>query len=73
MTITATALEGLERAQRRLDSVTTRIARLPNPEDQVDLSAEVIALLDARHQFEANLRALEAADRMEESLLDVFG
>ena len=54
-------------------SVTTRIARSPSFEDQVDLSAEVIALLEARNQFSVSLRVLETVDRMEEDLLDVFG
>lgn len=51
-----------------------RIARTPLPTSQpggdvVDLSAEAIALLEARTQFEANLKVAKAGDQMDQSLM----
>ncbi|MBI1792435.1 MAG: flagellar protein [Acidobacteria bacterium] len=62
MEILNLALEGMHRAEQSLEKTAARIARLPltvdaPPQDQVDLSAEAIALLEARNAFAANARA----------------
>jgi flagellar hook-associated protein FlgK len=71
------ALEGLDRAEAELERTAERIARLPvsagHPEDQVNLSEEMVKLIRVRHSYEANLKVLQTANEMEEHLIDVLG
>lgn len=38
----------------------------------VNLAEEMVTLLEAEHSLKANINALETADEMERSLLDIF-
>lgn len=70
------SLEGLERGQERLQKVASRIARLPQANtgtDTVDLSAEMVALLEAKNSFAANAKAIQTADEMQKSLFSLLG
>jgi len=73
------ALDGLSQAQVMLEGTASRLARLPialeqrAPQDGVDLSAEMAALLEARNLFHINTRVLRTAFEMDEHLLDVLG
>ena len=72
------ALEGLGRAQRSFDHAAERIAQPislapENPQDQVSLSDEMVALMTARNDYEANLRTVQTADKMQKTLLDLLG
>jgi len=73
------ALEGLNQAEAVLERTAARLARLPltleqpAPQDCVDLSAEMVALLEARNLFQVNTRVLRTADEMSRGLLDVLG
>jgi len=79
MTVFEIALEGLNRAEAVLEGTAGRLARLPlaleDPllEDTVNLSAEMVALLEARNHFQINARVLRTAADMERHLLDVLG
>jgi flagellar basal body rod protein FlgC len=59
--------------------VAERLARLPltadgaMPQDVVELSAEVIALLEARTAHAANAKVAETAVEMEQKVLDILG
>jgi flagellar hook protein FlgE len=70
------ALEGLNRAETVLEGAAGRLARLPlvleAPEDVVNLSAEMVALIEARNLFQINARVIRTADEMSRSLLDVL-
>ena len=72
------ALEGLNRAETVLEGAAARLARLPlaletaAPEDVVNLSAEMVALIEARNLFQINARVIRTADEMSRSLLDVL-
>jgi flagellar hook-associated protein FlgK len=70
-------LEGLARAQASFDNAAAKIAQPPvdpkNQQDQVSLSDEMVALMEARNSYEANLRSLNAVDQMQKTLLDVMG
>jgi flagellar basal body rod protein FlgG len=70
----ASALNGLATEQRHLDRSARRIARagLPPATDSCDLPQAMIQLMVARRGFEANLRSIEVADRMQGSLLDIL-
>jgi hypothetical protein len=72
------ALAGLGRAQASFDRAAERISQpIPlapeHPQDQVSLSDEMVALMTARNDYEANLRTLQTADKMQKTLLDLLG
>ena len=77
LAITA-ALEGLDRAQTKLDRTAERIATLPASadglgQDEVDLSEEAVNLILARNAYEANLATIKTADEMTTHLIDTLG
>ena len=68
-------LQGLDRAEQQFNPAATRIAKTPlpgDPVDMVDLSAEVVSLMEAKNNFAANARLIHAADELTRSLLDVL-
>ncbi len=79
MRVVDTALNGLDQAEALLERTADRLARLPlaleqpAPQDSVDLSAEMVSLIEARHHFQINTRVLKTAFELEERLLDVLG
>ena len=79
MSILPTATEGLRKAEERVQRVAERLSRLPlsadayAPEDVVDLSAEVVALLEAKTTHAANAKVVQTAAEMEERILDILG
>jgi flagellar hook protein FlgE len=78
MTVFDVALGGLHQAEAKLETAASRLARLPvslesaNPEDVVDLSAEMVALLEARNDFQINTRVIHTADELARHLLDLL-
>jgi flagellar hook-associated protein FlgK len=69
--------EGLRRAEERVQRVAERLARLPlqgsgSPEDIVELSDEMVALIEARHAHAANAKAIETHVEMQRHLLDIL-
>lgn len=71
-------LEGLSRAQASFDSAAAKIARpvsldSPNPQDQVSLSDQMVALMQSRNDYEANLKSLQTSYQMQKTLLDLIG
>jgi flagellar hook protein FlgE len=62
---------GIQRAEGQLNRVAQAIAT-PRA-DSVDLSAQAVALIQARNNFEANLKALQAGDEMTKTLLKSIG
>lgn len=71
------ALMGMNRAQSKLERTAERLASLPlssdAPQDEVDLSEEMVNLVEARNSYEANLRSLETADEITEHVIDLIG
>jgi len=64
------ALQGLGRAQATFDRAAERIARPisltpENPQDQVSLSHEMVTLISARNDYQANLRTLQKFEKVE--------
>ncbi|MGH9620463.1 MAG: hypothetical protein ACRD45_12275 [Bryobacteraceae bacterium] len=69
-------LSGMLAAQDQVEQTASRIAHFPaNSEgaDSVDLSAEMIALLEARNNFAADVKAQEVMDDTTQSALDLVG
>jgi hypothetical protein len=78
MSVMPTALEGIRRAEERVQRAAERLARLPlsadgATEDVVDLSAETVALLEARNAHAANAAVAQTAQQLEQHLLDILG
>ncbi len=72
----SSALQGLSRAENQLNQAAVDIARAPvasSGEDVVDLSAAMVALLQSRNNFEANVKLLKTADEMDGTLLNIIG
>jgi flagellar basal body rod protein FlgC len=59
--------QGLQASEAQFDQVAQNIAT--PQDDQVSLSTQAVALLQAKNSFEANLKALEADDEMTKTLL----
>jgi flagellar basal body rod protein FlgB len=70
MTNLSTPLQGMHNAEARLDQTASRIARVPfqagkqPPEDRVDLSAEMVKLLQARKDFKTNMKVAQTQNEM---------
>ena len=76
MQITAIALEGMERAQARVDLAAARLSKVADPEanqDLVDLSQDTVALMAARNDFSLQTKVMRTAQEMEGGLLSVIG
>lgn len=70
----SSALEGMSRAMAQLNRAASDIAVAPAAgEDTVDLSAAMVALLESRNSFEANVKMLKVAEEMDRSLINVLG
>lgn len=68
-------LEGIRVHTARLDLAAARLAKAGSAADgdQVDLSAELIALLVARNGVAANVKAAQAVDETSRTVLDLLG
>ena len=68
---------GMQAAHGTLEKSANRIARLgaavsEGGGDAVDLSAEAVALITAKEQFQANARVIRVADEMQKNLLNLL-
>jgi hypothetical protein len=73
MDVMSAALGGMQNAQNTLERTAERIAGAsPRPSDSVDLSTEMVALLAARNQYQANARVFQAGDKMLKKVLDIL-
>ena len=64
-------LAGLDRATSSLNQTASRLAT--GPADTVDLSVEILALMEARNNFETNIKVIRTEDQMTKSLLNLLG
>jgi hypothetical protein len=68
-------LAGLNRASANLDAAASRIAQAPlsteePPPDTIELSPAMVAMLEARNDYIANLRSAKTMDEIERTLLE---
>jgi flagellar hook protein FlgE len=74
MTIGMTSsLQGMQQAENQLNQVAQTIAQGPftsaGPQgDTVDLSAQAVAMIQAKNNFEANTAALKVGEEMTQAL-----
>lgn len=72
-------LAGMQQAADRLNLSASRIARAPfealNPAqaDTIDLSVEMVGILEARNAFTANVNVAKVGDEMTRATLELFG
>ena len=73
------ALGGLARSEAQFNAAAQKIAQWPVSQsgtgqgDQVDLSAEAVALIQSRNSFDANTKVIKIADEMDQTLLNAVG
>jgi flagellar hook protein FlgE len=77
MQIFASALQGLNATETKLDQTANRLSRMGVNEngaspDAVDLSAELVNLMTAKQQFAANLKSLETGNEIAKHTLDIL-
>jgi flagellar hook protein FlgE len=75
MTDFSIPLAGMSAAEGSSDRAATRIANIAGNMggDSVDLSAGVVALIEARNNFAANVKVVQAEDQMTRSLYELVG
>jgi flagellar basal body rod protein FlgG len=66
-------LAGMERATTSLNQTASKIAKGSTPGDSVDLSTDVVSLIQARNSFESNTKVLQTEDEMTKRMLDIIG
>ena len=71
-------LQGLTRAQDNFDKAASNVARpltvdAQSPQDLVSLSDSMVALMQARNDYEANLKSLQTSNDMAKKLIDMLG
>jgi hypothetical protein len=77
MDIAAAALSGLQQAQATLNGVATRIAKATDPAgaatgDIVDLSAEAVAMMQARNTAAISVKMMHVADDVQRQVLNLL-
>jgi flagellar basal body rod protein FlgC len=78
MSAISSALQGMHAAESSLDRTASRLANLPSATapptgDTVDLSTEMVNLMQARNNFDANVKVAKTADEMDRSTLSMLG
>lgn len=70
-----TPLSGMQQAETSLNRSAARIAKIGGSaaSDSVDLSAEAVAMIEARNNFAANAKVARTEDQMNKSLLRILG
>lgn len=68
-------LTGLDRATASLDRTASRIAGVGQsaPGDTLDLSSEMVALIEAKRTFQTNAKVIQSEDDLTKSLLNLIG
>jgi flagellar hook protein FlgE len=73
MEVMSTALGGMRTAQNTLEKTAERIAGAATQRsDSVDLSTEMVEMLAAANQYQANARVIQNTDTMQKKLLDIL-
>jgi len=77
MEILATALQGLNSAEAKVDQAAVRLSQAGTaPEgssgDTVDLAAEVVNLMVGKEEYLANLKALQAGNDLTKHTIDIL-
>jgi flagellar hook protein FlgE len=63
-------LSGMTQAETSVDQIATSLAQPAN--DTIDLSAEMVALMQSRNDFAINVKLAQTEDQMTQSALSVL-
>jgi flagellar hook-associated protein FlgK len=63
---------GMQRASQQLEQSASRIARFGTGLEDVDLTNEMVNVMQAKTDFKANAKVIETARDMSRALLDIF-
>ncbi|MBZ5602047.1 MAG: hypothetical protein LAO79_07055 [Acidobacteriia bacterium] len=66
-------LAGLERASAQVEKTAERVAQSPQAGDTVNLSAEMISLIQARNDTRTNAALVKTEDQIAKALIDMVG
>ena len=71
-------IQGLASAKASFNSAAEKISKSfvvdpQNSQDQVSLSDAMVALLNSKNDYEANLQSLKTSNEMTQKLLDILG
>jgi flagellar hook protein FlgE len=70
----STPLAGMERAESSVNQTAARIAKSSfSGSDSVDLSTEMVALMQAQNDFKGDAKVVQTEDDMNKSLLSITG
>jgi flagellar hook protein FlgE len=77
MNILSTSVEGMDRAQAKVERVAKRLAQFAafedqSPVDRVELSEEIVSLVAAQNAFSVNATVARTGAEMEQKLLDIL-
>ena len=77
MNINSVALGGLQQAEKQLESIGSKLAKLPlvaaaTGQDSVDLSAAMVGMIAAQRMAEANLQILRTSDQMTGQIINLL-
>ena len=63
---------GMRLASTRLETSAARVVRFGTGRDEVDLSAEMVNVIQAKADFKASAKIVTAARDMDKALLDIL-
>jgi flagellar hook protein FlgE len=66
-------LAGLDGAASSVNRTASKVAKVSEPGDSVDLSTEMVSLIQARNSFDTNTKVIQTEDEMTKSLLNIVG
>lgn len=72
MSVSSVALSGLNQAQATLENTAKRISGAAGQGDSVDFSTDAVTLIQAKNDFDANIKVLKVADELAKSAIDLL-
>ena len=72
MSIAAIALSGLGQVNARVQASAERLAKIPQQQDSVELSTEILGLLQAKNENAALIAALKTDDEITAQTLNIL-
>ncbi len=81
MTAIQSALTGMHSSESQIDAIASRIANsafpsVPGskdpPQDRLDLSTDMVNLLQTRNNFAADVKVARTADQMQKSTISIL-
>jgi flagellar hook protein FlgE len=66
----STPLSGMMQAERTVNQVATRVAQPAS--DSIDISSEMVSLLQAKNEMTMNVKVAQTEDQMTETALNIL-